>query len=182
MTFEDKLGVGLYSRDFEKTYIDKLLGRHEVEKMKELIKKPDLNRSELLDLLYMLISVEVKLSNLNEWDRYLLGKYFTWVRDLVKLAEFLFDYQDDIKKYKFKKYEDEILTTIESIRKMLLHNVKFAVDVFLYLTRSTLGIEGVAFDTLSKGRFEYQYDYPFGAQYGAVQPMQQMPMSKRFGR
>ncbi len=176
MQFEKLLSQKLHAQQTEKTFIDKLLGRREAERLRELIKKDDLTREELLELLYMLTNIELKLTNLQEYDRYLLGKYFTWVRDLTKLAEFLYDYEQQLEKFNFKKYKQEIKEILDQIKKMMLHDVKFSVDVFLFLSRSTLGLEAFAFDSLSKSRFEYQYDYP----YTLVPSLEKPPEQKTF--
>lgn len=133
------------------SFSDKLLGKDIGRRLQQLIKK-DLTRDDLLELLYLLTSDELKLANLSEYDRYILGKYFTWVRDLVKLGEFYYDLleTDDIKDKKVK----EVLRTTKD---MVLHNIKFSVDIYLYLLRSTLGVEAFAFDSMSKSRYEYEY-------------------------
>ena len=162
--YERWLGQYAFRQPMEKTFIDKLLSRREVTELQNLIMKEDLTRRDLLKLLYMLTSAELKLSNLGEYDRYLLGKYFTWVRDLVKVAEFLYDYVDQIEQDKVKfsaEGKKEILDTLDQVKKMFLHDVKFSADIFLFLTRSSLALTGIAFDTLSKQRFEYEY----GGQY-----------------
>lgn len=163
MNYEDALGSRAFKSSADRTFIDKVLGRKEVEQLKELVEKEDLTRSDLLKLLYMLTGAELKIVNLSEWDRYLLGKYYTWIRDLVKVGEFLYDYEDNIKKGKvtFTQHKEEIDEGILSIKKMLLHDIKFSVDIYLYLTRSTLSLNGAAFDNLTKNRYEYEYgNYP----------------------
>jgi hypothetical protein len=45
---------------------------------------------------------------------------------------------------------------------MYLHDVKFSADIFLFLTRSSMAISGIAFDVLSKSRFEYEYGQSAG--------------------
>jgi len=155
--FEKTLWYHAFRPPAERAFSDKLLSKEEVKKLQELIKKDNLTRQELLELLYLLTGVELKLANLTEYDRYLLGKYFAWVRDLVKLAEFLYDYIEKIEGNKFKKYGETIKETLEAIKKMILHDVKFGVDIYLFLLRSTLGIEAFAFDSLSKQRYEYEY-------------------------
>lgn len=186
-TFEDLLGQAAYRGNTEKAFTDKLLGRQDAEKLRDLIRKDDLTRSELLELLYLVCGVELKLVNFDERDRYILGKYYTWIRDLVKLAEFMYDYEIYLntaesiisapaKNYSqlsaddalFSKYGDltahldikeieYLRVNMKSIKQMTLHNIKFSVDIFLFLTRSTLSLSGVGFDTLSKSRFEYSY-------------------------
>jgi hypothetical protein len=170
MSYESWLGKSAFRQPQEKSFIDKLLGRKEVYALEQLMKKEDLTRSELLDMLYMLTSVELKLANLGEYDRYLLGKYFTWVRDFVALAEFLYDYQSEIKNCNFTpEAKKDIEDTLKAIQKTILHDVKFSVDIYLYLIRSTMGLTAFAFDSLSRQRFEYEYS----GNYGAIQQPQQ---------
>jgi len=135
------------------SFTDKLLGKDIARRIQLLIKK-DLSREDLLELLYLLTNVELKLANMSEYDRYLLGKYFTWIRDLVKLGEFLYDY---IENSELLNIDDETKETLQGIKNMVLHDIKFAVDIFLYLLRSTLGVGAFAFDSLSKMRYEYEY-------------------------
>lgn len=178
LPYEQWLSQYAYKAPSERTFIDKLLSRKEVFELQQLIQKEDLTRSELLKLLYMLTATELKLANLGEYDRYLLGKYFTWVRDLVKVAEFLYDYESQVES--FDGFTDEgkkeIKETLDAIKKMMLHDVKFSVDIFLFLIRSSLGLTALGFDTLSKARYEYEYGsgYP-----GVVQPTA-TPQSSRW--
>lgn len=96
--FEKKVEQSLFSPQTEKTYIDKVLARQDVEAVRELVKKPKLNRAELLEMLYLLGSVESKLLNYSEWDRYVILKFFVWIREFAKMCEQLFDYVDDLTK------------------------------------------------------------------------------------
>jgi hypothetical protein len=175
-SYESFLGGYAFRQPSEKTFIDKLLSRREVESLQQLIQKDDLTRSDLLKLLYMLTGAELKLSNLGDYDRYLLGKYFTWIRDLVKVAEFLYDYESKIDSYRFSKEGSaEIKETLAAVKNMMLHDVKFGADIFLFLTRSSMGLSALAFDTLSKGRYEYEYT---GAGYPGSSPQQPVGPTK----
>ena len=153
-SYEKTLSRYVFSQQSEKTWIDKILDRQDVEKIRDLMKKEDLGREELLELLYLLAGNELKLVNLGDWDRYLLGKYFAWIRDFVSVAELIFDYLEDLNK---ENYDEETKKAIDNVKKHTLHAVKFNVDVYFYLMRSTLSISGAAFDTLTKSRFEYAY-------------------------
>jgi len=139
------------------SFSDKLLGKDVSARIQELIKK-DLTRDELLELLYLLTADELKLTNLSEYDRYLLGKFFTWIRDFVKLGEFIFDLEIQIAKSGNK----ELQTQISEIRRMVLHNIKFSVDIYLYLMRSTLGVKAFAFESFTKAKYEYEYNQSGG--------------------
>ena len=95
-SFEQSLGNNIFAPEHEKTFIDKVLGRREVEELKTIMERDELSRSDLNKLLYLLSSVEIKLVNFGEWDRYLLGKFYAWIRDFVATLEILFDYQEMI--------------------------------------------------------------------------------------
>jgi hypothetical protein len=170
LSFEHMLGQKLFQQQTaEKSYTDKLLARAEVAHIQELVKKDDLTRSELLELLYMLSSSEIKLANFGDWDRYLLGKFLAWIRDFVSMAEILYDYKEyydpqgddkeekiEILKKEFKSYGDH-KKLMENCRKYMLHNIKFLVDIYMYLSRSTLSLSMSAFEILSTSKYEYAY-------------------------
>lgn len=151
--FERNLSPMLFAKDQEKTFIDKVLDRKDSERLSELMRKEELDRTELLELLYLIVSIPTKLVNYNDWDRYLLGKFLSWIRDFCTLHESLLDY---IKLFEDDK-ESDIYKTLNTIRKHDSHNLKFLIDIFLYLSNSTLSLGATAFDTLSKNRFEYAY-------------------------
>lgn len=97
MTFEDALAGRMFSQNTEKTYVDKILAKEDIQAIRELIKKSKLTRSELLELLYLISATESKLVNYSAWDRYVVLKFFVWIREFIKAAELLYDYQDDLK-------------------------------------------------------------------------------------
>ncbi|MCJ7458335.1 MAG: hypothetical protein MUP17_05030 [candidate division Zixibacteria bacterium] len=162
--FERNLAPMIYTKDQEKTFIDKVLDRKDSERLAELMKKEELDRTELLELLYLIVSINTKLVNYSDWDRYLLGKFLAWIRDFCTLHESLLDYIkqfEDEKDPKATKEEiknkEDVMKTLTTIRKYDSHNLKFLIDIYLYLSNSTLSIGGTAFDTLSKNRYEYAY-------------------------
>lgn len=155
-SYEGQLSRGIYGTNVEKTFVDKVLAKSEVNEIKELMQKASLTREDLLKLLYLLAGNEIKLLNFGEYDRYLLGKFFAWVRDFVSCAELLFDYKDRVGKgeVKISKLAKAALKNSET---MLLHDIKFVIDIYCYLGRSTLSLGAVSFDTLTSQRFEYAY-------------------------
>jgi len=155
-SYESQLSSGLYGGTVEKTFVDKVLAKEEVNEIKQLMQKSTLTREDLLKLLYLLAGNEIKLLNFGEFDRYLLGKFFAWVRDFVSCAELLFDYKDRVerKEVKISKLARAALKNSET---MLLHDIKFVIDIYCYLGRSTLSLGAVSFDTLTSQRFEYAY-------------------------
>jgi len=92
MSMEQALQQQLFSQSVEKSSIDKLLGKEEIEKVRQLVKKDRLTRKDLKDLLYLINSAEAKLYNLSAWERYVITKYYVWVREFFKNAEIQFDF------------------------------------------------------------------------------------------
>lgn len=159
--YEYNLGRYIYGGQTEKTFIDKTLARSDIEEIKDIMQKEDLKRKDLLKLLYLLSGTEIKLVNFDEFDRYLLGKFYAWIRDFVASAETLYDIQEDIAKKKITVNANTI-KMLENVRVKLVHSVKFLVDVFFYLSRSTLSLEASGFDTITKTRYEYYYPEGMG--------------------
>lgn len=168
-SYEQALGSNLYNISGDKTFVDKTLAKSDVEELKDIMQKERLDRKDLLKLLYLLAGTEIKLVNFGEFDRYLLGKFYAWVRDFVANAEFIYDILQDIESGKIV-VTDETKELLADVRDKMLHNIKFLADVFLYLGRSTLSLEATAFDTITKTRYEYHYPSQAVSSQPAEQP------------
>ena len=92
---EDQIERSIYQTNSEKTFVDKLLAKEDSARIRFLMKKSPLSRSDLNELLNLITSVQQKLANFNDWDRYIVLKFFVWVRESVKLGELFYDQQDD---------------------------------------------------------------------------------------
>ena len=162
-SFEENIAKGLYSENYEKTFIDKVLAKEDVNAIRELIKKPELTREELLEILYLISGTESKLLNYSEWDRYVILKFFVWIREFIKVAELLFDYEDELK----KQQEEGRLVLSKRARKVLnnnkllvQHNAKFLIDLYLNISRTSMSLGMSAFMELIRNRYEMQYGIP----------------------
>ena len=154
---ENKLNESMYSGQGAKAHTDKLLAVEEINEIKEIIQADRLKGEDLRKLVYLLGAVEIKLVNFDQKDRYVLGKYLTWIRRTITLVSMHLKQIDDT------QAEDKTKTTDEAnemIYNILDEDTKYLCDIFLYLTRSSLSLNGVAFDTLNKARFEYEYNQP----------------------
>jgi len=154
--FEDALQRSIFSQQSEKTFIDKILARQDVDKAQELIKKEKLNRGELLELLYLLAGAESKLLNYGEWDRYVVLKFFVWIREFIKIAELLYDYQDDLKKQNIK-LTPRTKKLLYNNERMIEHNAKFLIDLYLNIGRTTLSLHATGILELLKNKYEVVY-------------------------
>jgi hypothetical protein len=158
--FEQQIAQGIFQRSTEKTFLDKVLARQDVDQIKEIIKKEKLTRSELLELLYMLTANEAKLVNYNEWDRYIILKFFVWIREFIKVAELLFDIQDD---YNLKEKLGTLKTTprfkqlLDNNIRLCEHNAKFLIDLYLNIARTTLSLQATGFLESLHTKFEFSY-------------------------
>jgi len=158
-SFEENLGKSMFSQNTERSFIDKMLARRDIDDVRELIKKKVLTREDLLEILYMLSSSEAKLLNYSEWDRYIILKYFVWLRDFIKVAEILYEYDENLKKQK----ENGVIITEETLRilknnqQFISHNAKFLIDLYFNIARTTLSLGATGIMELLKQRYEVAY-------------------------
>lgn len=167
MSFEENLQRTMFTQQGEKTFIDKILSKEDIKQVQTLIKKQDLTREELLELLYLLTSAESKLLNFSAWDRYITLKYFVWIREFVKIAELFYDYIDDLKK-RGTNQSKEMKQLIKNNRRLLEHNVKFLIDLYFNIGRTTMSLGATGALELIKNKYEITYPTS-----GVHTPMQQ---------
>lgn len=162
MSFEDNIRRAVYSGSGgEKTFIDKVLAKDDVKAIQELIKKPRLEREELLEILYLISGTEAKLLNYSEWDRYVILKFFVWIREFIKIAELLFDYEEELK----RKEKNKEMTLTPRTKKLLdnnslliQHNAKFLIDLYLNISRTSMSIGMSSFIELVRNKYEVEYN------------------------
>lgn len=178
MSFEQVLQQKMFAGKGEKTFVDKVLAKDDIESIRGIVKKDKLTRSDLLELLYLLSSAESKLLNYGAWDRYVILKFFVWIRDFVKVAELLYDYQDQLKKKasvckvcnseekthgKEHAFESSFVITqrtqalLDNNERLIEHNVKFLVDLYLNIGRTTLSIGGTGLLEILQNKYEISY-------------------------
>lgn len=180
---QQALANSLFSSPTEKTFVDKILSRKDVDQVAEIVKKKRLQREDLMFLMYMLNSVELKLVNYGEWDRYIMAKYFVWIRDFCALAESLMDYKEDLED-KNKKKEIEITERaaqmIENNLRLIEHNIKFLIDLYFNLSRSTLSLGATGLMEILKNKFEVSYPNQEGG--GVVAQEKKSPVQFKWSR
>jgi hypothetical protein len=184
MGFEQNLANNLFSSNSEKTFVDKILAKDDVLRVRELLRKKKLDREDYSELLNLMSGNEAKLLNYSEWERYLILKFFIWIRDFLKVAELLYDYQDDLKKKEnvcskckklFNKFENnkaeckcenpEPLLTIstrtrkilDNIEKLCEHNLKFLIDLYFNISRTGLSVGATGLLEIIKNKYEISY-------------------------
>lgn len=160
--FEQRLNQSMGRLPRDKTFADKVLADKEIISIKELIGKPEIDASELRQLNYLLSGKEAKLLNYDTRDRYILGKYLTWVRRYSTLLETHLKNLEVLKKVGIGKKKPTPRTNLanERVREVLTDDFKYLVNMFLFFSRTSLSIKGAAFKTLNTETHEYQYIQP----------------------
>jgi hypothetical protein len=159
MNIENEIAKSMFSSTPEKTFIDKIMVKDDVNAIKELIKKKNLTREQLLEILYLVSGNEAKMVNYSDWERYVILKFFVWIREFVKIAELMFDYRDYLEDTnKSHIHLNERTQKILDNNTMLIeHNAKFLIDLYLNISRTSLSVGATGFLELLKNKFEITY-------------------------
>ena len=158
--FEQAIAQNFISQNKEKSFTDKILARNEIEAMRNLVKKDKLTRSELSELLYLCTSAEAKLYNFSDWERYIILKYFAWLREFAQIAEGVFQNKEMMeKKEKNDKghLSERGKQLMENAEKMAEQITKFNVDVYLNVCRTSLSQGGATIFEILNNKFEISY-------------------------
>lgn len=156
---EERLDNKMFAPQRERSFTDKSLAKEEIGKIAVLVRKRDLTSEDWNELLYLLAGVESKVLNFDENDRYILGKDFAWIRDLVDLEIKLVDYHQHLIEKNYN-ISPNSLKLLKSMIDKHGDNCKFLIDVFFFMGRTTLSLEGAAFKTINTNKYEYVYDQP----------------------
>lgn len=155
MSFEQALGNAIFNQPSNRAYTDKLMSKSEADKIENLIKKDRLEPAELRLLQGYLSSNETKLVNLSAESRYLLGKYISWIHQLIEVQHF---HSNAIIALELKKLNTKVADkNNETAYKILDDKIKTLVGNYLYWLRSGMSLRMVGFNKLSSNSFEFQY-------------------------
>ena len=161
--FYSNLNKLIFHGESEKSFVDKLLGRQDADKLHELIKKEPLTLSDVEEILFLMTSIDQKLLNYAEWDRYVIVKLFPWIKDFSIICKTMMIYETQYSEGEFDKdfvndkMREDTYKIIKEINKYLLHDFKFLISTFLLVSNTTLSIDGAGFDSLITSKFEYSY-------------------------
>lgn len=157
---EEQIERSIFSNKAEKTFIDKILAKDDVSSARNIIKKPVLSREDMIDLLNLLSSNENKLLNYGPWDRYIFAKLFTWIREFIAMCEQMYDIEDDLnqkQKAGLVNITPRTRQIFDNNMRLMQHNIKFLVDLYFNVTRSTLSLGATGFLETLKNKFEISY-------------------------
>jgi hypothetical protein len=180
--FEETMSGSLFSDSRDKTQVDKSLAKEEVDRIREIIKKPRLSREDLRELLYLLAASESKLVNYSDWERYIVLKYYIWCRDFVKCLEGFYDYTEELEnKDRSGKFQltDRTKKMFANCSHLMENNAKFLIDLYVNIARTSLSLGATAF--LEVLRKSYDVRYSEGTQIGQKELEQKTGLFKRKG-
>jgi len=169
--FELGFGRAMYSNSTEKTFIDKVLSRQDVEEINDIKAKDDPTKEDLNRLVALVSGGEIKLLNFDRNDQYINGKYYIWVEEIHRIVNDVYDYH----KTTYANLDEYEKKQLDDIKYLMIQNLKFACGIFHFMTRSTLSHKAAAFDTLTTQRYEQEYTY------GVPPGTPDMNKKKRFG-
>lgn len=147
-----------FSPSAEKSFTDKTLAREEIERIREIMKEVELSRSQIHELRNLLVGINIKLVNLDDNDRAVIGHLLAHLESLFQVEEELFEYIELIKLQ--KNIGNDSLKLLISGRKKMEHNLKFMTDVYLYCVNSSLSLTAAAFNSYTSNKYEYSYAEP----------------------
>lgn len=154
----DSIQSSVFKGHGEKSLIDKFIARQDVDTLRELIKKPKLNRVDLQEMSDLMAGGEMKLLNFGEWDRYVINKFFVWIREYIKITLSLFSVVERVEDlYEQGQVKFRIVKMFRYCQEMMENNVKFLIDVYLLICRTTLSINATGFMELLKNKYEVVY-------------------------
>lgn len=160
--FQDAIGQSPFVRPSERTVIDKLFAREDVERIRELQKEIELDKSQLQELLHLISSVEPKLLNLEPWTMYALSQFIVGVTGFVSLAMHYCDVEDLFNEAELagKTISKRTKELFNQSRLKVDRSMKFILSVFLYSGRVTLSNKALAFKEFTRAQWELEYSKP----------------------
>jgi hypothetical protein len=172
--FKDAMEKALFKADAEKTRFDKLMGRDEMQRLKQVFSKPSLSIEDVNEVQNLIVSSEIKLTDFRGRERYINHKFYIvigmFASRYCKAIRADQEYDSEMKKIK----EDLEKKSLEEKNKRLnnLENVikiraeiqkdyaimyKEMVNAYLFGVRSPLSFEGNMVNMLGTDKKEYTY-------------------------
>ena len=162
---EQGLSSQMFSNKDDRSFSDKILAKSEVDEIKQLIQQEKITSSDLSKILYLMAGNELKLLNLSENQRHIIGLYYAWIRDIVLLCQVTANYQKNMTTDRdyARMNQGKLLVTketyllVDNLLDMMLADSKYLIDVYFYLQRSSLSLGAYGFDVLTQMRYDYKY-------------------------
>jgi hypothetical protein len=138
--------------NYEKSYLDKPLAKEDASRVLDLMKKPHLSKEELTTVFHHVSTIEQKLLNFEENDKYVLTECVIFMEHLYRVAIQIYEIEE--KTYNDDPYVKQLWLTNKHKSES---NVRTLFTLYLNMARGTLSLGGVGFDKVITNRFEYVY-------------------------
>lgn len=189
--FRDAMEKSFYRDAQEKTKFDKLMGRDEMQRLKQIFTKPILSIEDVNEIQNTIIASEIKLTDFRGAERYInhkfyivIGEYATRYTKAIRADE---EYQKETNGYikvinkladseeKTKRLQalEKVIKVRAEIQKDYAVMYKKIVNAYLFGVRSPLSQEGNLINLLGIDRKEYSYEGNL-----SPVPQQQQPQQK----
>lgn len=165
MDFRDQLeyrmASGISTEKHDRSLIDGLFATSEIEFGRKLASKKDFEKADFLKMMDLNFGKELKLYNLNERERYILGKFATiFLSDIFKMTEEMLDYNIS------KSHNNLSISAkkmFEECISMTKRYARWTSETFYYWARSSLSLGLKGFLEALKQKFEVNYPTQQGA-------------------
>jgi hypothetical protein len=182
--FREAMEKAMFKTESEKTRFDKLMGREEMLRLKQLFSKPILELEDVNEVQNIMVSSDIKLTDFQQNERYINHKYYIaigmYVSRYCNAIRADRQYQemastkpepDSIEepeketnrffpknKKKALKLPDNVITVRAEIQKDYASTYKELVNVYLFGVRSPLSSGGNLVKLLGTERKEVMYE------------------------
>lgn len=134
----------------ERTNIDAILSRRDIEKMENLFKKNIWEKEDLQTLMHLLAGAETKMLNFSSHDRIILAKFLAWIEDFVTTGIQAYDIKERMEEQEnLTEGEQDILNKAVELT---IHTIRYLTAIFLFLSRSSLSLDAEAFSRFTEQR------------------------------
>ncbi len=138
----------------DKSLLDKLFAKEEIEKITRIHKKENPTRQDMQELKQLLTGMECKLLNFDEDYPHILGRYLVRIIETFSFYESMEEFYSRIKDHLTEKVTKELYESM--IYKLKATCLVYSSN-FQWIERSTMSIEGAAFSNALTNKFELSY-------------------------
>lgn len=157
---EEAIQKQIFNTPFDRSQLDQLMGKTDVERVRELLKKEDMDRAEYAELVSFLSSNEIKTQNYDQWTRYVLSKFNVWINRFWLILEGIYDYEKDIE----KAGRDNISRTTDKSFKQTIriyqYILKLCCNNYFNIARSSLSVAAIGFKEPMHNVHDITYSMP----------------------
>jgi len=158
---ENIVGNQMQRTSFDKSLLDKLFAKDEIEKITTIHKKTSPTREDMQELKQLLTGMESKLLNFDEDYPHILGRY------LVRIIE-TFSYYESMEEF-YSRIKDHLTEPrTKELYASMIYKLKatclFYSSNFQWIERSTMSIQGSGFFNALTNKFELSYPQMGGVQ------------------